>query len=84
MISQLKVPLAEQKRFGEQALTDQLSQYCNSSLKVLLTDLKGIEKAIKQLVAADPILKSLFDLVTSIPGVGQVEATELILASNEF
>ncbi|RYF57283.1 MAG: IS110 family transposase [Cytophagaceae bacterium] len=84
MISQLKVPLNEQKRFGDRALTTQLGQHCSSSLKALLSDLKGVEKAIKQLITDDPILKSLFDLVTSIPGVGQVVATELILASDEF
>ncbi|SFE95981.1 IS110 family RNA-guided transposase [Spirosoma endophyticum] len=84
MISQLKVPLAEQKRFGDKALTTQLGQHCSSSLKALLSDLKGVEKAIKQLIADDPTLKALFELVTSIPGVGQVVATELILASDEF
>jgi transposase len=84
MISQLKVPLTEQKHFGDKSLTAQLGQHCSSSLKALVTDLKGVEKAIKQLITDDPTLKSLFDLVTSIPGVGQVLATELILASDEF
>lgn len=84
MISQLKVPLAEQKRFGDKGLIAQLGQHCSSSLKALVNDLKGVEKAIKQLIADDPILKSLFELVTSIPGVGQVVATELILATDEF
>lgn len=84
MINQLKVPLDEQKRFGNKALTTQLGQHCSNSLKALLSDLKGVEQAIKQLIADDPTLKSLFDLVTSIPGIGQVVATELILASDEF
>lgn len=84
MVSQLKVPLNEQKRFGDKALTTQLGQHCSNSLKALLSDLKGVEKAIKQLITDDPILKALFELVTSIPGVGQVVATELILASDEF
>lgn len=84
MISQLRVPLAEQKHFGDKGLTAQLGQHCSGSLKALINDLKGVEKAIKQLIADDSILKSLFDLVTSIPGVGQVVATELILASDEF
>jgi transposase len=78
------VPLTEQKRFGDKSLTAQLGQHCSSSLKALVNDLKGVEKAIKQLITDDPTLKSLFDLVTSIPGVGQVVATELILASDEF
>lgn len=84
MISQLQVPLAEQKRFGDKTLTTQLRQHCSSSLTALSNDLKGIEKAIKSLIADDSILKALFDLVTSIPGIGQVVATEIILATNEF
>ncbi|RAJ89878.1 transposase IS116/IS110/IS902 family protein [Larkinella arboricola] len=84
MISQLKVPLSEQKRFGDKGLTAQLGQHCSGSLKALDNDLKDVEKAIKQLIADDPILKSLFELVTSVPGVGQVVATELILVSAEF
>ncbi|WP_240543713.1 IS110 family transposase [Spirosoma foliorum] len=59
MISQLKVPLAEQKRFGDKVLTTQLGQHCSSSLKALLSDLKGGEKAIKQLITDDPTLKAL-------------------------
>ena len=83
------MPLTEQKRFGDKSLTAQLGQHCSSSLKALVNDLKGVEKAIKQLITDDLTLKSLFDLVTarrpgSIPGVGQVVATELILASDEF
>lgn len=84
MVSQLKVPLTEQKRFSDKDLTAQLGQHCSGSLKALLTDLKSVEKAIKQLIVNDPMLKSLFELVTSVPGVGQVVATELILASDEF
>jgi transposase len=78
------VPLTEQNRFGEKGLTAQLGQHCRSSLKALVSDLKGIERAIKQLIADDPTLKSLFELVTSVPRVGQVVATERILASDEF
>jgi hypothetical protein len=52
------VPLAEQKRFGDKTLTTQLGQHCSSSLKALLSDLKGVEKAIKQLITDDPTLKA--------------------------
>lgn len=84
MISQLQVPLAEQKRFGDKALNSHLQQHCSHSLTALANDLKGIEKAIKSLIAEDSTLKALFDLVTSVPGIGQVVATEMILATNEF
>ena len=84
MISQLQVPLAEQKRFADKAITTQLRQHCSSSLTALSNDLKGVEKGIKSLIADDSTLKTLFGLVTSIPGIGPVVATEIILATNEF
>ena len=84
MINQLQVPLAEQKRFGDKTLNAHLRQHCASSLTALITDLKGVEKAIKSLIADDSTLKVLFDLVTSVPGIGQVVATEIILATNEL
>ena len=65
MMSQLQVPLAEQKRFGDKALNNHLQQHCNHSLAALANDLKGIEKAIKSLIAEDSTLKALFDLVTA-------------------
>lgn len=84
MISQLKVPLAEQKRFGDKTLNSQLRQHCSGTLMALTADLKGVEAALKSLIADDPTLKALFALVTSVPGIGQVVATEIILATNEL
>ena len=65
MISQLQVPLTEQKRFGDKDLNSRLQQHCSHSLTALANDLKGIEKAIKSLIAEDSTLKVLFDLVTA-------------------
>ena len=84
MISQLRVPLAEQKRFGDKTLNSQLRQHCNGTLLALTADLKGVEAALKSLITDDPTLKALFALVTSVPGIGQVVATEIILATNEL
>ena len=84
MISQLQVPLAEQKRFGDKTFNSQLGQHCRATLMALNSDLAGVEKAIKRLIADDPTLKALFALVTSVPGIGQVIATEIILATNEL
>lgn len=84
MTNQLQVPLAEQKRFGDKSLTGQLQGYCNSTLQALKNDLKTVEQALKELIREDASLKVLFDLVTSIPGIGMIVATEIILATNEF
>lgn len=45
---------------------------------------KAVEKQINQLIQADPCLKELFDLMVSVPGIGPVIATELLVATNEM
>lgn len=77
------MPLTEEKRFGDKALNGQLRQHCSIWLASLTADLKGVENAIKQLIAEDSILKMLFDLVTSVPGIGPVVAAEIILTTND-
>ena len=84
MLSQLRVPLAEQKRFGDKTLTAQLGHHCKGSLAALTNDLNEVEKAIKVLISGDDILKNLFALTTSIPGIGLIVATEIIVATNEM
>ena len=42
---------------------------------------KAVELAIKELIEADARLKELFDLMISVPGIGPVIATELLVAT---
>jgi transposase len=83
-INQLAVPLTEQKRFGDRALQCQLKSHCSDLLKALKRDLEQVEASLKSLIANDPELKTLFNLLTSVPGVGIVVATEIIIATDEF
>ncbi|WP_409033852.1 transposase [Runella sp. CRIBMP] len=39
---------------------------------------------LKNLIDKDPHLKELFELITSVPGVGSATASEVIIATNEF
>ena len=43
-----------------------------------------VEKKIKGLIKEDDALKHLFDLVTSVDGVGEVVFCEMVIATNEF
>nr|WP_242689215.1 IS110 family transposase [Pedobacter sp. SYSU D00535] len=36
------------------------------------------------MIQSDPQLRRLFDLVTSVPGVGKITATQVIICTNEF
>jgi transposase len=82
--NQLAGPLAEQQGFINPTLQKQLSKSCQASLAALEKDRKAVEKAIDALIEADSHLSQLFELVTSVPGIGSVVATEIVVATNEL
>lgn len=53
-------------------------------MNAINADLKNADKQIRELIQADAYLKTLFDLVTSVPGVGEATATEVLIATEEF
>jgi transposase len=53
-------------------------------LKGVETSLNNVEKAIMAIIKADPELKRLFDLATSVSGIGKVIAVQMIITTNEF
>jgi len=47
-------------------------------------DLQSIEAQMKDVIEGDDELKKLFNLVTSVVGIGFVTAINLIICTNEF
>ena len=80
----LAVPVTEQETFVNKALQKTLKGNVKKSLSALKEEQKAVEMQIHNLIQADARLKELFDLMVSIPGVGPVIATELLLATNEM
>lgn len=81
---QLQQPINEQQGFVDATLHKQLIKNCQASLKAIEADLATANRRIEDLIQQDERLKQLFEWVTSVPGVGPVTATEVILATNEF
>jgi transposase len=81
---QLKTPLKEHDAFSTKKISRQSIQLCNHSLKAIDEDLDRADKAIDQLIKADIELNRLFNLVTSVSGIGKVTAVQVIVATNEF
>ena len=77
----LAVPVAEQETFISRSLQKSLKDNVKKSLLALKEEQKAVEQAIKQLIEADTRLKELFDLMVSVPGVGPVIATELLITT---
>lgn len=81
---QLKVPANELNGFVGAKLHKQVAAHCQASLKAIEADISRVNRQIHALIEADERLKELFGLVTSVPGVGETTAVEVILATNEF
>lgn len=80
----LAVPVAEQDTFISKSLQKALKGNVKQSLAALKEEQKAVEAQIHDLIQADPRLKELFELMVSVPGVGPVIATELLIATNEM
>jgi transposase len=81
---QLQQPLTEQAGFIGSALQKQLIKNCQASLQAINADLEAADNQIDELIQGDERLKELFGWITSIPGVGSVTATEVLIATDEF
>lgn len=80
----LAVPVAEQETFISKSLQKTLKGNVKKSLTALQEEQKVVEQQIKDLIQTDARLKELFDLIVSVPGIGPVIATELLVATNEM
>lgn len=81
---QLQQPINEQQGFIDPVLQRQITKSCQASLNAINADLKNTDKQIQELIQADDYLRTLFELVTSVPGVGNATATEVLIATEEF
>lgn len=84
VIKQIKTPLKESVEFLSKTDQKRIFSLNKNSLIALENDLKKINKEISALIVSDPELNRLFNLITSVTGVGTITATEVILTTNEF
>ena len=80
----LKTPLKEYGSFIKKKAAKQNTAVCSKALNGIEASLENVEKSIMIIINADPELKRLFTLVTSVVGIGKVTAIQLIVTTNEF
>lgn len=80
----LKTPLKELAGFSKKKVAKQNEVLCNPTLKALKSDLAKVDQAIATLISEDPELKRLFDLVSSVCGIGKVTTVQMLITTNEF
>jgi transposase len=80
----LKTPLKAQSGFFQPVDHDLAIRFSEQSLHALQSDIKAVNQEARQLVNADTQLKRLLSLVTSVPGIGELTAMQLLVVTNEF
>jgi transposase len=81
---QLSVALVDDKKFTEKTLGKQIAKCCQNSIHALEKDIKRAEGEIDALITSDEQIKQLYSIIESIPGVGRITATEIVINTNEF
>lgn len=82
-LQSIKVSIKEMERVDKATAKD-LMKLNKAALTGLLKSKDATEKRILELINSDEELKEIFELVTSVKGVGNVLATELIVFTQGF
>ena len=84
ILQELKTPINADKGFVQKEIHKEQVKLCSKSMKSIENDISKVEKEISQLIKKDEILNRLFNIITSVDGIGEVTAVEVILTTNEF
>jgi len=74
----------EVRGFVEATIVDLPRLICQRSLEELIADLADINIKIWQLYLSDPRLRELIGWITSVPGIGERTAINILVKTNEF
>ena len=80
----IEIPVVESKEFIAKDQHKLLKQNCKSTLTGIKKDLALVTAQIKIIIESDDTLKELFKYVASVPNVGLITATAIIVSTNEF
>ncbi len=80
----LRVPRDEIATFQDKKLQKEMEKLNKKPVEALEKQITEVDKKIKMLIKEDPSLKHLFELVTSVDGIGEVVFCEMAIVTNEF
>jgi transposase len=80
----LKQPIKELYDAGLKDAATLIESRCKETLNALEKEIKQIEKDINNKINKDSNLKKLYQLSTSVPGIGKITALNLLYFTNEF
>jgi transposase len=83
-VKELKTPVKENTLFVDKDIAQMEASIMKTSITSMEKAIEKIEREIQEVVKKDASLKQLFELMTSIPGVGTIVAVNIIVATDEF
>lgn len=81
---QLTSALGEQKLFMDKDITKTLAKHLDKPVAILEKQITAVEKDIVDTIKADETLQRLYQIATSVNGIGPVTAAYLLVTTNEF
>lgn len=81
---QLKTPLKELAGFSKRSSINKQLKVCQRTLNSLESDVGKVDKAIMALIKEDQELSRLFNIMTSVQGIGKGTAIQILITTNEF
>jgi transposase len=84
MKKQIETRIKEYEKFGDKNTSITMVSVTKQSLKGIDKDLEVLEKKVREIIVKDTQLKQMYELITSVVGVGHVTALQLIVHTNEM
>jgi transposase len=81
---QLNTANQEQRKFLDKEIMNSLNKYTNKAVIVIVKQIEAIEKEILAIVKADEKLNRLYEIITSVNGIGLITASYILVTTNEF
>jgi len=80
----LKTPQKEKKAFMNTKVYSKMAGICEASIDAISTDLMNLEQVIKNVISGDENLSKLMKIITSVPYIGFVTGTYILIYTNEY
>jgi transposase len=81
---QLNTANQEQRLFLDKDIMRSLNKYTNKTVIVINKQIEAIENEISGLIKEDEKLNRMYEIITSVHGIGFVTASYILVTTNEF
>lgn len=81
---QLGVAIKEQSAYLDNRLTKQTQRRSKKIIDQITDQIKAVDKNIMEIYYSDQHLKRIYQIVSSVPGIGLVTSLQIIVTTEEF